>query len=68
MVYILFTIKKKKKKKKKKSDIFNSFRNFMLIIRWMSGKQCRAWSDAAVCGVRSGSTLFAQAWPSEYLV
>ena len=27
---------------------------------WMSSKQCRPWSDAALCGVWSGSTLFAQ--------
>ena len=28
---------------------------------WMSGKQCRPWSDAAFCGIWSGSTLFAKA-------
>ena len=27
---------------------------------WMSSKQCRPWSDAALCGVWSGSTLFCQ--------
>ena len=32
----------------------------------VSGKQCRIWSDAAVCGVWSGSTLFAQAYVSPY--
>ena len=26
---------------------------------WMKGIQCRPWSDAAFCGVWSGSTLFA---------
>ena len=33
----------------------------------MSGKQCRPWTDAAFCGVWSGSTLFAQACPSQCL-
>ena len=28
---------------------------------WTIGKKCRPWSDAAFCGVWSGSTLFAQA-------
>ena len=32
----------------------------------MNRKQCRSWSDAAFCSVRSGSTLFAQAILSEY--
>ena len=39
----------------------------MNVNRWMSGKQCRPWSDAAVCGVRSGSTLFIQGCVSQYL-
>ena len=34
---------------------------------WMSGKQCRPWSDAAFCAVWSGSTLFALACLSHYL-
>ena len=34
---------------------------------WMSGKQCRPWSDAAFCGVWSGCTLFAQTSLSEYV-
>ena len=33
----------------------------------MNGKQYRPWSDAMFCGVWSGSTLFAQAYLSEYL-
>ena len=33
---------------------------WMCVNCWMSGKQCRPWSDAALCGVWSGSTLFAQ--------
>ena len=33
---------------------------------WMSGKQCRPWWDATFCIISSGSTLFAQAWLSEY--
>ena len=34
---------------------------------WMSGKQCRPWSDAMFCGIWSGSTLFAQAYLSQNL-
>ena len=34
---------------------------------WMSGKQCRPWSDATFCGIRSGSALFAEACLSQYL-
>ena len=34
---------------------------------WMSGKQCRLWSDATLCSVWSGSILFAQACLSQYL-
>ena len=33
----------------------------------MSCKSCRPWSDATFCGVWSGSTLFAQAYLSQYL-
>ena len=33
----------------------------------MYGKQCRHWSDAAFCGVWSGSTLSAKAYPSQHL-
>ena len=33
----------------------------------MYGKQCRPWSDAAFCGIWSGSTLFAKAYHSQYL-
>ena len=33
----------------------------------MSGKQCRPWSDAAYCGVWSGSTLFAKTYLPQYL-
>ena len=32
---------------------------------WMSGKQCRPWSDTAFCGVWPGLTLFAQVCMSE---
>ena len=28
---------------------------------WVRGKQCWTWSDAAFCGIWSGSTLFVQA-------
>ena len=31
----------------------------------MSGKQCRLWSDATLCSIWSGSTLFVQACLSE---
>ena len=31
------------------------------------GKQCRPWSDVAVCGIWSGSTLFAEAYLPQYL-
>ena len=34
---------------------------------WVGGKQCRPWSDAALCGVWSGSALFTQACLSEYV-
>ena len=34
---------------------------------YMSGKQCRPWSDAAFCGVLSGSTVFAQVCLSQIL-
>ena len=34
---------------------------------WKSSKQCRSWSDATFCSIRSGSTLFAQAYLSQYL-
>ena len=34
------------------------------VMRW---KQCRPWSDAAFCGVCSGSTLFVQACRFQYL-
>ena len=34
---------------------------------WMSGKQCRPRSDAATCGVWSGSIQFAQTFLSENL-
>ena len=34
---------------------------------WMNGKQCRYRSDAAYCGIWSGSTLFAQPCLSLYL-
>ena len=30
-------------------------------------KQCRPWSDAAFCGIWSGSTVFAHACMSQYL-
>ena len=33
----------------------------------VDGKQWRPWSDAAFCGVWSGSTLFAKAYLSRYL-
>ena len=33
---------------------------------WTSGKQCRPWSDAAFCGVWSGSTLFAKVCLFQY--
>ena len=33
---------------------------------WMGGKQCRPWSDAAFCGIWSGTTLFAQVLLSQY--
>ena len=33
---------------------------------WMSGKQWRPWSDTALCGVWSGSSLFAQACLSQH--
>ena len=33
----------------------------------MYGKYCRPWSDAAFCGIWSGSTLFAKAYLSQYL-
>ena len=35
---------------------------------WISGKQCRPWSDAAFCGVWPGSTLFANTFRSNYLL
>ena len=41
---------------------------WMCIKLRMSGKQCRPWSDAAYCGVWSGSPLFAQACLSEYKI
>ena len=34
----------------------------------MYGKQCRPWSDAAFCSIWSGSTLFAKACLSQYLL
>ena len=34
---------------------------------WMSGKQCRPWSDATFCGIWSGSTLFDKVYLSQYL-
>ena len=34
---------------------------------WMSSKHCRPWPDAAERGVWSGSTMFAQAYLSQYL-
>ena len=34
---------------------------------WMSGKQCRPWSDAAFSGIWSGAALFAQVCLSKYL-
>ena len=33
----------------------------------MYGKQCGPWSDAAFCGIWSGSTLFAKVYLSQYL-
>ena len=34
---------------------------------YMYSKQCRSWSDATFCGIWSGSTLFAEAYLSQYL-
>ena len=33
----------------------------------MYGKQCRTWSGIALCGIWSGSTLFAKVYLSQYL-
>ena len=41
--------------------LFNKF-----ILLPMSGKQCRSWSDAAFCGVWSGSTLLPKGYLSQY--
>ena len=29
--------------------------------------KCKSWSDAAECGIWSGSTMFAKAYQSQYL-
>ena len=44
--------------------------NYVLMglkIFWVSGKQCRTWSDTAFCGVCTEPTRFAQANLSHYL-
>ena len=51
-------------------NIWNSQFYYLLIcLKYfcMYGNQCRPWSDAAFCGVWSGSTLFAKACLSQYL-
>ena len=58
--------KQKQKKKTKKTSIFITFM-CVHILSWMSGKQCRLLSDAAFCGVLSGSPLFAYSCLSQYL-
>ena len=34
---------------------------------FMYGKQCRPWSDAAFCGIWSGTTLFAKVYLFQFL-
>ena len=37
---------------------FNKYRADVSKNCWMSGKQCRPWSDTSFCSIWSGSTLF----------
>ena len=49
--------------------IWNSpFYSLLMCLKYccMYGKQCRPRSDAASCGIWSGSTLFAKAYLSQY--
>ena len=46
-----------------------AFYNFLMCLNYccLNSNQGILWSGAAECGIRSGTTLFAQAFLSEYL-
>ena len=46
----------------------NAFYYLLIVSKncWMSGKQCRVWSDATFSGIWSGSTLYALVCLSKY--
>ena len=51
-------------------NTMSSFYHFLICIKYwcMYGKQCRPWSDAAFGGIWSRSTLFVDAYLSQYLL